>query len=240
MWLFAFALVLGCALTVTAAGQTPLDVQAIRPGGTTGTCEYKANGPEKPYLSNVSKGETVNGSATDPYSIYGKTGKYVAWFGIVRGITAPAQKGGDVKVLVEHRFFDGMTDCQIMVVAENGGGDFEAHLRIDPSLIPPLALVRIYGVVMDEKNHMPQVFAEYMRLWPWRTFTFANFGPPNKSNPRWAQFATADGIPVYNSSPTEDYYRHMLGDPLEFGLSLKAEQPAAEAAGPKISANQPQ
>jgi hypothetical protein len=224
MWLWVFALILGCALAVTAAGQTPVDIQPIRPGAATGTCEYKPNAPEKPYLNNVSKGELVNGSASDPYTIHGKAGKYIAWFGIVRGITAAAQKGGDVKVLVEHKFFDGMTDCQIQVVSENGGGDFEAGLRIDPALIPPLALVRIYGVVLSEKNQMPQVLAQYIRVWPWHTFTFANFGPPDQSNPRWAKYAsTGPGWQAYSASPTEDYYRHMLGDPLEFGMNLKPE-----------------
>jgi hypothetical protein len=222
MRLCAVALIVGYALTVTAAGQTRVDVEPVRSSDVSGTCEYKPNGPEKNYLNNVSKGETVNGPAGDPYSIHGKAGKYIAWFGIVRGITPPALAGGDVQLLVEHKFFDGSSDCKIMVVSQTGGGDFAAGLRIDPAMIPPLALVRIYGVVVGEKNHVPQVLGQYMRVWPWHTFTFTQYGPADQSNPRWAKFANLGGQ-IYNSSPTEDYYRHALGDPLEFGLNLKAE-----------------
>jgi len=220
----AGALIVGCALTGAAAGQTRVDIEPIRSSDAAGTCEYTPNGPEKAYFNNVSRGETVNGPAGDPYSIHGKAGKYIAWFGIVRGITPPAQTGGDVQLLVEHRFFDGSSDCRIMVVSQTGGGDFSAGLRIDPAMIPPLALVRIYGVVVGEKNHVPQVLAQYMRVWPWHTFTFTQYGPADQTNPRWAKLSSAaSGGLMYNSSPTEDYYRRVLGDPLAFGLNLKAE-----------------
>jgi hypothetical protein len=224
MRLCAVALIVGCALTVPAAGQTRVDVEPIRPSDASGTCAYKPNGVEKNYLNNVSKGETVNGPAGDPYSIHGKAGKYIAWFGIVRGITPPAQPGGYVQLLVEHRYFDGSSDCRMMEVSQSGGGDFAGMLRVDPAMIPPLALVRIYGVVIRDKDHVPQVLGQYMRVWPWHTFTFMQYGPADQSNPRWAKLANAGGGgPIYNSSPTEDYYRRVLGDPLAFGLNLKAE-----------------
>jgi hypothetical protein len=224
MRLCAVALIVGCALTVPAAGQTRVDIEPIRSSDASGICDYQPNGPEKIYLKNVSKGETVNGAAGDPYTIHGKAGKYIAWFGIVRGITSPAQAGGNVQLLVEHRYFDGSSDCRIMEVSQTGGGDFVAGLRIDPAMIPPLALVRIYGFVLKETDHVPQVRAEYMRVWPWHTFTFTQYGPADQSNPRWGKLANAGGGgPIYNSSPTEDYYRRVLGDPLAFGLNLKAE-----------------
>src|ERR1700722_4716276 len=65
----AGALIVGCALTGAAAGQTRVDIEPIRSSDATGTCEYTPNGPEKAYFNNVSRGETVNGPAGDPYSI---------------------------------------------------------------------------------------------------------------------------------------------------------------------------
>jgi hypothetical protein len=225
MWLRNLALAGVVSLAAAAAAQTPVDVQPIKPSGVTGTCEYKPNGREKVYFNNLSRGEAVNGSTADPYTIHGKTNKYIGWFGIVRGITSPTQDGGDVTLLVQHKFFDGSIDCQIMVVSNSGGGDFQAELKIDPAMIPPLALVRIYGVVVGEKNNVPQVLAQYMRIWPWHTFTFTKFGPADQSNPRWTKYADTSKIAqIHQTSPTEDYYRHVLGDPIEFGLNLKSEQ----------------
>ena len=43
---------------------------------------------------------------------------------------AAAQTGGDVTLLVQHHFFDGMTDCHIMLVAKSGDGDFVAKLKV--------------------------------------------------------------------------------------------------------------
>jgi hypothetical protein len=229
MRLWPRALVLGCALAWPAAGQTRVDIEPLRVSDTAGTCDYTPIAAEKAYYNNVSGGERVNGPAGDPYTIHGKAGKYIAWFGIVRGITAPAQTGEDTQLLVEHRFFDGLSDCRLMVVSRNGGGDFEADLRVDPAVIPPLALVRIYGVVVGEKNKVPQVLTQYVRVWPWHTFTFTQYGPADQSNPRWAKFASFGGQ-LYNPSPTEDYYRHLLGDPLEFGMNLKPESSVSQAA----------
>lgn len=236
MWFKNLALLGVVTLAVAAAAQTPVDVQPIQSSDATGTCDYKPSGQEKSYYKKLSKGETFNGSAADPYTIRGKTNKYIGWFGIVRGITPPAQADGDVTLLVQHRFFDGSTDCPIMVVSNSGGGDFQATLKIDPAMIPPLTLVRIYGVVVGEINNVPQVVAQYVRIWPWRTFTFTKFGPPDRSNPRWAKYSDTSNIAqIHQNSPTEDYYRHVLGNPLEFGLNLKAEQnmqtPPAMLAG---------
>jgi len=237
MWFRAF-LIAG-VLSAAATAQTPIDIQPLNLSDASGTCQYAPNGREKVFFRNLSSGESVNGSAADAYSIHGKTMKYIGWFGIVRGIS-PADSNGDVKLLVEHKFFDGSTDCRIMVVAESGGGDFVATLRMDPTMLPPLALARIYGIVIGEKGGVPQVFAQYVRVWPWHTFTFTEFGPADASNPRWSKYAhTGPGWKVYNPSPTEDYYRAMLGDPLEFGLNLKPETSApAGGGGQQISTNQ--
>jgi len=237
MWLRA--LLIAGAVTAGATAQTPIDIQPLQLSDASGTCQYEATGRERNFFKNLSAGEVVNGSAADAYSIHGKRNKYVGWFGIVRGISA-ADSSGDVKLLVEHKFFDGSTDCRIMVVAASGGGDFVADVKMDPAMFPPLALARIYGVVTGEKDGIPQVLAMYVRVWPWHTFTFTEFGPADKSNPRWAKYAhTGPGWKVYNGSPTEDYYRAMLGDPLEFGLNLKAEPGSGTGgSGATTSTNQ--
>ena len=54
------------------------------------------------------------------------------------GLRQPAEKGGDVTLVVQHHFFDGMTDCHIMLVAKSGDGDFVAKLEVDPAQIPAL------------------------------------------------------------------------------------------------------
>ena len=232
-------LLLAGMVSLPGAAQTPIDIQPLSLSDAGGTCEYAPNGREKVFFKNLSAGEALNGSAADAYSIHGKTNKYIGWFGIVRGISA-ADASGAVKLLVEHKFFDGSTDCRIMVVAQSGGGDFVADVRMDPAMFPPLALARIYGVVTGEKDHMPQVLVQYVRVWPWHTFTFTEFGPADASNPRWGKYAhTGVGWKVYNPSPTEDYYRAMLGDPLEFGLNLKPEpSPGGGASATQISTNQ--
>ncbi len=145
----------------------------------------------------------------------------MAWFGIVRGITPPAEKGGEVTLLVQHHFFDGMTDCHIMLVAKSGDGDFVAKLKIDPAQIPALSLVRIYGTVTGETARVPQVAVEYIRVWPWMTFTFTDLAGEDHSNPRWQKYSKvrpADRI--YVPYPDENYYLTVLGDPADFGLNL--------------------
>ncbi len=157
------------------------------------------------------------------YSIHGKTGTYVAWFGIVRGITPPAESGGEVTLLVEHKYFDGATDCHIMLVQWTGGGDFTAKLKVDPAAIPALSLVRIYGTVTGEKFSVPEVRVDYIRVWPWRTFNFMDLTGNDHTNPRWKKSARVSGMDVYNPYPRDDYYFTLLGDPADFGLNLRPE-----------------
>jgi hypothetical protein len=49
MWLCAFGLILGCALTASAAEvqRTPLDVEPVGPSQAAGNSEYQPNGSEK-------------------------------------------------------------------------------------------------------------------------------------------------------------------------------------------------
>lgn len=48
-----------------------------------------------------------------------------------------------------------------MLVAKSGDGDFQALLKVDPAIIPALALVRVYGRVTAEKDKAPKIAVEY-------------------------------------------------------------------------------
>jgi hypothetical protein len=225
---FLTALVLGFAGALAAAAQTPMDVQPVKelkPTGMLGTCGYKPVNQEAPFFGRLDEKEKVN----DPvfhgkYSIHGKTGKSIAWFGIVRGITAPAQLGGEVTLLVQHHFFDGESDCHIMLVGKSGDGDFTAKLKVDPSAIPALSLVRIYGTVTSESARVPEVKVDYIRVWPWLTFTFTDLAGEDHSNPRWQKYSSVKpGADIYVPYPNKNYYLNVLGDPADFGLNLRAD-----------------
>ena len=228
MRLPALAIAVMGALALGAAAQTPIDVQPVKelkPTDSLATCSYRPVAREAPYFSRLSDKERTNDTVFGGnYTIHGKTGEEVSWFGIVRGITAPAQQGGDVTLLVQHHFFDGMTDCHIMLVAKSGDGDFVARLKVDPAKIPALALVRIYGKVTGEKARVPAVDVEYVRVWPWMTFTFTDLAGEDHSNPRWQKYSRVKPADqIYVPYPNENYYLNVLGDPADFGINLKQD-----------------
>jgi hypothetical protein len=211
-----------------ARAQTPVDIEVAKQlvrGNTLGTCSYSPTEKEKPFLEKLGSDERVTGSAfsSDPYRIQRKKGKYVSWFGIVRGISAGAPAANGYSLLLEQKYFDGMTDCHIMLVAATGSGDFRATLEGSGNSIPALSLVRVYGTVTSEESNVPQMAVEYMRVWPWLSFTFSDLGAEDHSNPRWAKFCTAckSDARIYNPYPTEAYYLAMLGDPKDFGFHLE-------------------
>jgi hypothetical protein len=217
-----------CVKAQTPATQTPVDVQPVKelkPTDTLATCAYRPIAGEAPFFSRLNEAEKTNDTAFGGnYTMHGKTGTYVAWFGIVRGIVTPGQSGGDVTLLVQHHFFDGMTDCHIMLVAKSGDGDFVAKLKVDPAQIPALALVRIYGKVTSETARVPEVQVEYIRVWPWMTFTFTDLAGEDHSDPRWQKYSkVAPSDRIYVPYPNENYYLNVLGDPADFGLNLRLE-----------------
>jgi hypothetical protein len=223
----SFALATLCALTLCAAAQTPIDIQPIkdlRPNGTLATCNYRPIAAEAPYFGRLTNDEKTNAAGFgQDYTMHGKAGTYVSWFGIVRGISL-AQNDREVTLLAQHHYFDGMTDCHIMLVAKTGDGDFEAKLKVDPAKIPALALVRVYGKVTREENGVPEVAVDYIRVWPWLTFTFTDLAGPDHSNPRWWQAAQVKpGDQIYMPYPNQNYYLKVLGDPAEFGVNFKAD-----------------
>jgi hypothetical protein len=205
--------------------QTPIDIQPVKKlerSNSLGTCGYEPIEKEKNYFARLSLSERATGSMLEPYTIHGKQGKFVSWYGIVRGISRPQQGEDKFTLLLEHKFFDGLTDCHIMMVSQSGSGDFQAKIEGNPESIPALSLVRIYGTVIEEKEKVPQVVVDYIRVWPWLTFTLTDLGAGDESNPRWAKYCKpCKGGRIYNPYPDEKYYLRVLGDPKEFGLHLE-------------------
>jgi hypothetical protein len=222
----AFALATLFSVALCAAAQTPIDIQPVkdlRPGGPLATCSYTPVAAEGPFFSRLSDGErTTDKALGKDYSLHGKDGMYVSWFGIVRGIAS--EPDGEITLLAQHHYFDGRTDCHIMLVAKTGDGDFQARLKIDPRKIPALSLIRVYGKVTGEDNGVPEVDVEYVRVWPWLTFTFTDLAGVDHSNPRWQQYTQVKlGDQIYTPYPNESYYRRVLGDPTQFGVNLKTD-----------------
>jgi hypothetical protein len=204
--------------------QTPVDIQPVKKlerSNTLGTCAYAPIEKEKAFYAKLKPKEQATGSFMEPYSIRGKEGKFVSWFAIVRGISQPEAGEKKITLLLEHKYFDGLTDCHIMMVSQSGDGDFRAKLEGDAEAIPALSLVRVYGTVVEEKDKVPEVAVEYIRVWPWLTFTLTDLGAGDHNNPRWTKFCKpCKGGRIYNPYPTEAYYRAILGEPEEFGLHL--------------------
>ncbi|HEX4002463.1 MAG TPA: hypothetical protein VHX36_07420 [Candidatus Acidoferrales bacterium] len=223
---FILVLVVLTFAAVTGA-QTPVEIQPVKQltrGPNLGTCTYAPTAKEKPFLEKLDRDELVTGSAFGkPYRIQGEKGKYVSWFGIVRGITTSGDDPQKYNLLLEQKYFDGLTDCHIMLVAATGGGDFRATLDGSPKIIPALALARVYGKVVAEENGVPAIAVDYMRVWPWLGFTFSDLGAEDHSNPEWAKYCSVckSGARIYNPFPTEEYYLGVLGNPKDFGLSFK-------------------
>jgi len=136
------------SLACTALAQTPMDIQrqAACARNSLATCGYTPLERGGALLKSLPAKEQITGSFMRPYTIFGKKGKTVSWFGVLRGISA---SGGHLTLLIEHKYFDGMTDCHIMLVSHAGGGDFQAALEADPKNLPALSLVRVYGTVKE-------------------------------------------------------------------------------------------
>jgi hypothetical protein len=119
-------------LTSVCFGETPTDVQPTKKlvrTGTRGTCGYQPTEKETPFYKKRDPSTRATGSFLEEYNIHTKVGRYVSWFGIVRGMV-DAKPGAAMTLLLEQKSFDGMTDCHIQLVSLGGSGDCNA--TIDP------------------------------------------------------------------------------------------------------------
>ncbi|HEX8176514.1 MAG TPA: hypothetical protein VF543_15595 [Pyrinomonadaceae bacterium] len=193
-------------LTVVEQSQS---LPAPRPG-TLGTTSYKLTEKEAPFFSKLTPSEQTTGSILGGYSINGKKGVYVGWFGIVRKIEEDS-KLQQTKLLVEHKYFDGLTDTHIMALSFNGGGDFTSILAGTNLGIKSLSLVKVYGTVMSEDNSVPTVHADYVRQWDWGQFTFLDVYGTQKGNKQWKKLNKVNEDKIYNPFPDRKYYEDRLG-----------------------------
>jgi len=180
------------------------------PAGTLGTKGYETTEKEKPFFAKLAADERTTGSMFADYSITGKKGKYVGWFGIVREIEED-KRSQQTKLLVEMKYFDGLTDTHIMALSFNGAGDFTAELSGIGLGLKPLSLVKVYGSVTGEPAGVPSVKAEYVRQWDWGLFTFLMVYGEQKGNTAWKKLNKASEDRIYNPYPSAKYYEDRLG-----------------------------
>src|SRR5262245_12870009 len=138
------ALALACALLQRATAIEVEPKNVTRPSGHLCTKAYEARPNEKAFLAQAPDAEKVSGSMFGKYSIRGKQGTYVTWFGIVRTIT-PEGKEEDAPraLLVENKYFDGLTDTHILALSFNGGGDFTVQVGKSKEKSDQLARMRV-------------------------------------------------------------------------------------------------
>lgn len=180
--------------------------------GTLGTMGYPPTDTEKPFFDKLSPKERVAGSWSmfEEYSIKGKTGTYISWCGIVRKINEDST-ARLTKLLIEMKYFDGLTDTHIMAVSFNGAGDFLADLNGAGTGVKRLSLVRVYGRVEREAQGIPEVRADYVRDWDWGLFTFLQAYGKQKGSSEWRKLNKVDLNHIYDPFPTTKYYLDRLG-----------------------------
>ncbi|HEY0543767.1 MAG TPA: hypothetical protein VGC91_00075 [Pyrinomonadaceae bacterium] len=180
------------------------------PRNTLGTGDYEPMPKEREFFAKLGRDEQTTGSMFEDYSINGKKGKYVGWFGIVRKIEEDA-KLKQTRLVVENKYFDGLTDTHIQALSFNGGGDFTCLLSGTGFNIKPLSLVKVYGTVTGEDQSVPTVEADYLRQWDWGQFTFLSAYGEQRGNKEWKKLSKVKEDKIYNPFPDQKYYEERLG-----------------------------
>jgi len=177
-------------------------------GGSLATVDYEPTDIEA----------TFRDIAPDPYrrvekggpaTLDGYRGKRVGWFGIIRRVEE-VESAGRTRVLMESKYFDGLTDEDLQVVSIRGAGDFIANIPGTGHGLKLLGLARIIGVVENEKASVPELRAEYVRTWGWGQFTFMAYGVDHSSQ-AWVERRRLSDDAVYSRRMTTDYYEQLLG-----------------------------
>ncbi len=212
-WLALSLFAVSCLPTLADEDATRVE-RVTKPGkaegGKLSTVGYEPSEAEAPVFKKLGEGETITGSMFEEYSISGKTGKYVGWFGIVRNIVEDAASKSTT-LTVEMKYFDGLTDSHIMALSFHGAGDFVAELKGTGLGITSLSLVKVYGVVAGEDEGVPRVEAEFVRNWEWGAFTFLMAYGKQTGNGDWLKLCQVPEDDIYEVQPDDDYYVKRLG-----------------------------
>lgn len=209
---FSIALVIGFVSIAALAEDQPARVEHSKPlpphGESLGTKAYEPTPAEKAASKDWKEAELNSGSMGSE-TLQGPIGRRVAWFGIVRDVAEDDEKH-ETRLLVEMKFFDGLTDIHQQIVSIFGLGDFRATIPGTGHKIKKLALVRVLGKVTGEEKGLPVVSAEFVRCWDWGLFAFMDYGT-DKSNAEWVKLRTVDPNDSYSSDPGPMYYEKLLG-----------------------------
>ncbi len=200
-------------------------------GPGLGTKFYRPSDKEKPFFDRLPADEVKTGSISGDYNLNGKNKKYVGWFGIVRKIDEDTD-ADRTTLLVEHKYFDGLTDAHILALSFNGSGDFQARLSGAGRQIPPLSLVKVYGVVVqDKQGGLPRVDAVFVRNWHWGEFTFLAAYGKQRGSEKWRKANQVPLDDIYDPYPhrCHHYYEERLGKRPD-GPEIRKR--LIEAAGP--------
>jgi hypothetical protein len=210
--MYPLLLLLLIAPTCSAIAASPTRIESSEPLHSTypvlGTMSYPPTAAEKEAAKGWTEAEMKSGSP-EIDTLRGAVGRRVCWFGIVREVQEDKARDNTVLV-VEMKYFDGLTDLHLQVVSICGAGDLRAFLRGTGHKIKRLSLARIYGKVTKEDGTVPTVAADYVRLWDWGLFTFMDYGK-DKSNPKWVAARQIKSENAYSSAPDREYYEKLLG-----------------------------
>lgn len=164
------------------------------------------------FESNFFKSSNPTSSAEErkkeepKFSILGRSGEYVSWFGIVRSVV---KTDGGVRLILQNKYSTGQTDCHIQTVSIYGGGDFAALVEGGGVSLPPLCLARVYGVVSREADGMPEIAVEYLRYWRWMDFNFSDYGR-DAGRSQFDRTIDRSKLRIYSARVTGNYYAERI------------------------------
>lgn len=197
-----------------ADDRTPVEHVTKKPRFNTqglGTIVYSPSDREQPFYTKLNAEERKTGGLSGDYNLSTKDKVYVGWFGIVREISEDEATGRSTLV-VEHKYFDGLTDSHIQAISFNGSGDFRAVLRGTGHRIRRLSLVKVYGKVSKGAGgDLPRIDTVFVRNWHWRTFTFLAAHGTQRGSEKWRKLNEVKLDDIYNPYPDDTYYEKRLG-----------------------------